>query len=73
MWTTIVSLFATVVAAQQPAKWTVHEQLRIGSVDDSAQALTRIGDILLGPDGRLYIAQPADLTIRVFDGEGRRG
>lgn len=73
MVNTIVTLLAIVAGATpvQAERWTVREELRIGSADDSAQALTRVGDVLIGRDGLIYIAQPADQTIRVFDDAGR--
>jgi hypothetical protein len=67
-----VSLIAcATLPAQQAARWTVKEQIRIGAVDGSAQALTRVGDVLLGEDGQIYIAQPDDQTIRVFSHDGQ--
>jgi hypothetical protein len=44
---------------------------RIGSVDDPAQALTWVGQVLIGPDGLIYISQPQDHVVRVFDLTGR--
>lgn len=39
---------------------------RIGSIDDPEQALTRVGQVLIGPDERLYVAQPASDQIRMY-------
>jgi hypothetical protein len=43
---------------------------RIGSVDGGDQSLTRVGQVLIGPDERLYVSQPSDNFIRVFDQAG---
>jgi 6-bladed beta-propeller len=67
----VLALLTAAAPGQQVRHWTVQEEARIGSVDDSIQALTRVGDVLLGQDGSIYIAQPADQTIRVFDGHGQ--
>ncbi|HUE97042.1 MAG TPA: 6-bladed beta-propeller [Longimicrobiaceae bacterium] len=50
--------------------WTVTEELRIGSVDDPAQALTAVGPLAIGPQGDLHVGQPQDGIIRVFDPRG---
>jgi len=67
-------------AASGPATWGLELQHEIGSIDDPTQTLTRIQDVALGPDGRLYIGQPDDGYVRVHaeDGSvdgtiGRRG
>jgi hypothetical protein len=51
-------------------EWALHEELRIGSVDDPDQALTSIGQVMVGPDGRVYVSQPQDAMVRVFDRTG---
>lgn len=50
--------------------WQAHVELRIGSLDDAEQSLTRVDGVVIGPDGRLYIAQPEDANIRVYDDTG---
>jgi hypothetical protein len=52
-------------------EWTVIEELRIGSVDDENQMLTAVQDIVVDGTGRVYVAQPQDNVVRVFDEEGR--
>jgi hypothetical protein len=52
-------------------RWDAEETLRIGSVDDPDQALTRVGPLALGPQGHLYVAQPGERLVRVFDEAGR--
>lgn len=50
--------------------WTLEEDLRIGSLDEAATSLTMVTSIEVGPDGRVYVAQPLDRQIRVFDANG---
>src|SRR5690554_2302063 len=53
--------------AQQPATWRLTETLRIGAIDGSS-ALSRISSLAVSHDGKLlYVAQPQEHTIRVFD------
>lgn len=51
-------------------EWTATEDLRIGSVDDSESAIARVGSLAVDSGGRIYVSQPVDGTIRVFDAEG---
>jgi len=51
--------------------WSVELNLRIGSVDAPDQALTWVSQVLIGPDGSLYVAQPQDRRIRVYDSAGK--
>ena len=51
-------------------EWTATEDLRIGSVDDSASAIASVGSLAVDTGGRIYVSQPVDGTIRVFDAEG---
>lgn len=39
---------------------------RIGSGDNVEDALTSIGQVVIGPDGRLFVSQPQDGRIRVY-------
>ena len=57
-------------AQQVPATWRVENGRRIGSVDDPLEALTEIGQVLVGPNRQLYLAQPMDRTIRIHDADG---
>lgn len=58
--------------------WTVSEELRIGSADDSATSLDGVGSLALGGvlvvDGheRMYVSQSARREIRVFGPTGER-
>lgn len=58
-------------ADAQVREWTLEQTVRIGSVDDPEQALTRVRHVLFGPDGEIVIPQPQDHTVRVFDSTGR--
>ncbi len=51
--------------------WSVVEELRIGSVDDPETSLTRVNGLAIGPQGHVYIAQPQDGQIRIYDRDGR--
>jgi hypothetical protein len=46
------------------------ETLRIGSVDDPDQSLTRVGGVLPRPDGTVWITQPDDAEFRIHGGDG---
>jgi hypothetical protein len=53
--------------AQAPPTWHLVEELRIGSTD-GPDALSRVSDLTVSADGStLYVAQPQEHTIRVFD------
>jgi len=51
-------------------EWTLEEVARIGSLDDPEQALTRVSAVRIGPDGKLFVAQPMENVIRVFNRTG---
>jgi hypothetical protein len=59
--------------ARRIAHLTAAATVRIGSIDDSLTALTRIpaGGIAVGTDGTIYVAQPADQNIRVYTHDGK--
>lgn len=54
------------------AQWPLVQEMRIGSADDPAQALTTVASIAVDDEGTVYVAQPDEGTIKVFDSEGRR-
>ena len=54
-----------------PVEWSVTEELRIGSLDDSATALSAVGSLAVDADGRIYVPQSASGSIRVFGADGR--
>lgn len=51
-------------------EWDLEAQLRIGSHDDPAQALTAVGELVLGANGAVYISQPQEQRIKVFSSSG---
>lgn len=68
-----VWLLPALAAAQQPRPpaWRATEEIRIGSVDGGPAALSQIGGVVVMNDGRIFIAQPMDPSIRVFGADGR--
>jgi hypothetical protein len=62
---------AQVAGAVPPRDWTLREELRIGSRDDPVYALTYVTNALLTHDRFLYVAQPREQRVRVFDHDGR--
>jgi len=53
-------------------RWSLTEQLRIGSLDDEEHALTEIRSLGLavGTDGEIFVAQPQAGQIRMYDSAG---
>jgi len=64
------------LAAQTPEapsdtlRWRLSPDLRIGSRDAPDYSLTRVGSLAVGADGAIYVGQPEESLIRVFDREG---
>jgi hypothetical protein len=46
------------------------EVTRLGAFDDSVLAFSRITDLGLGPDGKLYVAQAQEATVVVLEPDG---
>jgi hypothetical protein len=72
----VVSLAATlastpVVPAQVPT-WSARQIARIGSVDDADLSLTRVTGVLIDSRAHVYVLQPQDRQVAVFDSSGRR-
>jgi hypothetical protein len=63
-------LLSTPAAAQVQA-WRLVPELRIGSESAREYALTEARQLAVGADGTMYLAQPQDHTIRVFQADGR--
>lgn len=57
-------------AMREPERWTLVEELRIGSVEDTLTGFSRVAGVLPAPDGRVYVADAQDQRIRVFDADG---
>jgi len=51
-------------------RWSVVEELRIGSLDEPMLMLTTVSSLAVDDDGTMYIAQPENGTIRVFNSVG---
>lgn len=51
--------------------WGLEEDLRIGSVGDPGQSLTRVLGPVIGPDGRVYVGQPQESVVRIYDRSGQ--
>ena len=65
------------LAASDPAhaqagvqRWSLEPELRIGSIDTPPDLLTEVGDLAVAA-GRVFVAQPQDRQVRVFDTAGR--
>ncbi len=52
------------------SEWSLRRGVTIGSVDDPSSALTRVGTVLVDQN-HVYILQPQDGTVVVFDHRGR--
>lgn len=48
------------------------EDVRIGDRDDPDVGFSRIGDIEVGADGRVYVLETQSREVRVFDADGHR-
>ena len=70
-----IALFLCAPAAMRaqtecPTPWRLDEVLRIGSLE-SADLVTRVSDLAVGPDNALYVAQAMVPAIKVFSLDGR--
>ncbi len=50
--------------------WTATPELRIGSINETGYSLTKVSDLVVGSDGAMYVAQPLENLIRIYDREG---
>jgi 6-bladed beta-propeller protein len=71
--------FAVTAAARAPLaaqpgvrQWRLVQDLRIGSENEAASALSRIPALTVGPDDRIYVVQPLAGAVWVFDARGQR-
>ncbi len=51
-------------------EWTLEREVTIGSLDGRDDALTRIGSVAFGKSGEVFVSQPNESVIRVFDHDG---
>lgn len=82
-WCITTILVAGLVGCNEPApdasasptstipEWSVTLEARIGSVDDPDRSITRVGQIIIGPNERLYVSQPMDDNVRVYDAHAK--
>jgi hypothetical protein len=61
-----------VIAEHDVPQLELVQSLRIGSIDQADQALTRVGGILPFPDGSVWIVQPADAGFRIYSNDASR-
>lgn len=52
------------------AAWELEEEARIGDREDDW--LTRVGKVLIGPEGQLLLSQPQEGEIRRYDIDARQ-
>ena len=67
----VATLMASAVQAQDAPRWTLREEVRIGDLDDARYTLSWTGDVVISPGGNMYVAQPGESTIKVYDRAGR--
>lgn len=58
------------VTGQPPPTWELLPMFRIGRLDAPGQSLTTVGAVSEAPHGRLFVLQPQERLIRVFDDSG---
>ena len=58
------------LAQERPARWLLTIERKIGSIADEGYELTPIADLVVGEDQSVYIAQPMDQQVVVFDSSG---
>lgn len=65
-----VALSASAAFGQVPQRDDLVLELRIGSTDAEEYSLTQVADLEVGPDGKMYVLQPVEKLVRVFDSRG---
>jgi hypothetical protein len=48
------------------------EEIRIGSLDDPDEGFSRVGTVVMGDDGTLYVLESQDQEVRIFGPNGER-
>ena len=51
-------------------EWTLEREFTVGSLDGREDALTRIGSVAFGKHDEVFVSQPDECVMRVFDREG---
>lgn len=67
----ILLVYSADAAAQTRNSIRFSRNLRVGEIDDADYGLTYVSQIVLGKRNAVYVAQPQDNTIRVFDSRGK--
>lgn len=69
----LISTAVTRAAAQNPPRWTLVPEMRIGGADavGSEYEFTTIRGIAIGPGGSVYVTQGQEQEIRVYDAQGK--
>lgn len=67
----LLCLLHVPASGQEPAAWRLVPDLRIGSLDEPNYSFTPIWDVEAGANGRIFVAQSSERTIRVFDDKGK--
>jgi hypothetical protein len=67
----VISAADEVEAQTQAERWTLVPELRIGSFGAANYDLSQIGGIAVDREGSIYVTQPADREVRVFDSDDR--
>ncbi|HZD04977.1 MAG TPA: 6-bladed beta-propeller, partial [Longimicrobiales bacterium] len=58
-------------AGAVPTAWSAEEVVSIGSMDGSSETtFNRIGDLAVGPDGRIYVLDAGDHVVKAYDRGG---
>jgi hypothetical protein len=55
----------------QTVTWNAVPDLRIGDLHRPDYALSRVSDVAVGEDGSIFVSQPDERVIRVYDHKGR--
>lgn len=50
--------------------WSAEEEIRVGAIDDETYALTRISDLEVDDDGRMFTLHGREALVRVFAPDG---
>lgn len=66
----LLSLLAPAAHAQDAPRWRIARTAQAGA-GDGPGALTAVGGLTVGRDGSLYVSQPQDGVVRVYDARGR--
>lgn len=69
--TVVPAAMHVTASAQGPSSvGRLRRELRIGSVNEDSLALSRVGSLVVGREGSIYVSQPQEATIKVFDSQG---